>query len=186
MDAVLGYKPATCPPVVIESGSSSLSCDLEPTVSSPTTISSSSMVSTNIDNDNDVEEEDSVVGSEIAGSSACEREELSSSQSETPVDIEEVTPSWKGSKKRKKISDKFELMEGLLEKMIKIQEGSEKASTEVELKIFDMEERRQKESQDFQMRLLSLLQGPNMQATNIQPQVPNIHGTSNASPRPFM
>ena len=58
--------------------------------------------------------------------------------------------------------------------MIKIQEDSEKASREVELKIFEMEERRQKESQDFQMRLLSLLQTP-----NIQPQVSNIHGTSN-------
>ena len=47
---------ATCPPVVIESGSSSFSCDLGPTVSNPTTMSSSSMVSTNIDNnDNDVE-----------------------------------------------------------------------------------------------------------------------------------
>ena len=61
-----------------------------------------------------------------------------------------------------------------MEKMIKIQEDSEKASREVELKIFEMEERRQKESQDFQMRLLSLLQTP-----NIQPQVSNIHGTSN-------
>ena len=61
--AVLG-KPATCPPVVIESGSSSFSCDLGPTVSNPTTMYSSSTVSTNIDNnDNDVEEEDSVVGS---------------------------------------------------------------------------------------------------------------------------
>ena len=73
MDAVVGHKPATCPPVVIESGSSSFSCDLGPTVSNPTTMSSSS----NIDNnDNDVEEENSVVGSE--------REELSSSWSETP------------------------------------------------------------------------------------------------------
>ena len=82
MDAVLGRKTATCPPVVIESGSSSFSCDLGPTVSNPTTISSSSMVSTNIDNnDNDVEEENSVVGSEIAGSSSREREELSSSLS---------------------------------------------------------------------------------------------------------
>ena len=48
-------------------------------------MSSSSMVSTNIDNnDNDVEEENSVVGSEIAGFSSREREELSSSWSETP------------------------------------------------------------------------------------------------------
>ena len=85
MDAVVGHKPATCPPVVIESGSSSFSCDLGPTVSNPTTMSSSSMVSTNIDNnDNDVEEENSVVGSEIAGYSSREREELSSSWSETP------------------------------------------------------------------------------------------------------
>ena len=105
MDAVLGHKPATCPPAVIESGSSSLSCDLEPTVSSPTTLTSSSTVSTNIDNnDNDVEEEDNVVGSKIAGSSSREREELS----ETPVDIEEVTPRQKGSRKRKRISDKYD------------------------------------------------------------------------------
>ena len=48
-------------------------------------MSSSSMVSTNIDNnDNDVEEENSVVGSEIAGYSSRESEELSSSWSETP------------------------------------------------------------------------------------------------------
>ena len=85
MDAVVGHKPATCPPVVIESGSSSFSCDLGPTVSNPTTMSSSSMVSTNIDNnDNDVEEENGVIGSEIAGYSSREREELSSSWSETP------------------------------------------------------------------------------------------------------
>ena len=36
-----------------------------------------------------------------------------------------------------------------MEKMIKIQEDSEKASREVELKIFEMEERRQKESHHF-------------------------------------
>ena len=109
LDAVLGHKPATCPPAVIESGSSSLSCDLEPTVSSPTTLTSSSTVSTNIDNnDNDVEEEDNVVGSKIAGSSSREREELSSSRSEAPVDIEEVTPSQKGSRKRKRINDKYD------------------------------------------------------------------------------
>ena len=84
MDAVVGHKPATCPPVVIESGSSSFSCDLGPTVSNPTTMSSSSMVSTNIDNDNDVEEENGVIGSEIGGYSSREREELSSSWSETP------------------------------------------------------------------------------------------------------
>ena len=52
----------------------------------------------------------------------------------TPVDIEEVTPSQKGSRKRKRISDKFDRVEGLMEKMIKIQEDSEKASREVELK----------------------------------------------------
>ena len=54
-------------------------------------MSSSSMVSTNIDNnDNEVDGENSVVGSEIAGSSLFEREELSSSWSETPVGIEKV------------------------------------------------------------------------------------------------
>ena len=57
-------------------------------------MSSSSMVSTNIDNN------------------------------ETPVDIEKVTPSQKVSRKRKRISDKFERMEGLMEKMIKIQEDT--------------------------------------------------------------
>ena len=115
MDATSGHKPATCPPVVIESGSSSFSCDLGPTVSNRTTISSSSTVSTNIDNtDNDVEEENSVVGSETAGSSSHEREELSS-WSETPV-VEKVSPTQKVSRKRKRISE--------MEKMIKIQEDS--------------------------------------------------------------
>ena len=42
-----------------------------------------------------------------------------------------------------------------MEKMIKIQEDSEKASKEVELKIFEMEERRQKESQDLNLLLHS-------------------------------
>ena len=66
-----------------------------------------------------MEEENSVVRSEIAGSSSREREELSSSWSETPVDIEKVTPSQKVSRKRKRISDKFERMEGLKEKRLK-------------------------------------------------------------------
>ena len=104
------------PPVVIESGSSSFSCDLGPTVSNPTTMSFSSIVSTNIDNNDNNAEEDSVVGSEIAGSSSREREDISSSWSETPVNIEKVTPSQKISRKRKRISDKFERMEGLMVK----------------------------------------------------------------------
>ena len=70
-----------------------------------------------------MEEENSVVGSEI-DLVHSEREELSSSWSETPVDIEKVPPSQKVSRKRKRISDKFERMEGLMEKMIKIQEDS--------------------------------------------------------------
>ena len=41
MDQVLGHKPATCPPVVIESGESSMSCDPEPSAPSPTSLSSS-------------------------------------------------------------------------------------------------------------------------------------------------
>ena len=65
-------------------------------------MSSSSTVSANIDNnDYVVEEEDNVVRSEIAKSSSHERDELSSSRSETPVDIEEVTPTQKGSRQRK-------------------------------------------------------------------------------------
>ena len=85
------------------------------------------MVSTNIDNnDNDVEEENSLVGSEIAGSSSREREELSSSWSETPVDIEKVTPSQKVSRQRKRISHKFERMEGLMEKRLKYRKIAKK------------------------------------------------------------
>ena len=36
---MLGYKPATLPPVVIESGESSLSCDPEPLTTSSTSLS---------------------------------------------------------------------------------------------------------------------------------------------------
>ena len=39
MDQVLGHKPATRPPVVIESGESSMSCDPEPSAPSPTSLS---------------------------------------------------------------------------------------------------------------------------------------------------
>ena len=45
-----------------------------------------------------------------------------------------VTPSQKVSGTRKRISDKFEHMVGLMEKMIKIQEDSEKAIEKWKLK----------------------------------------------------
>ena len=54
------------------------------------------------------------------------------------------------------------------------------SSREVELKIFEMEERRQKESQNLQMRLLSLLQAP-----NIQPQVPTYMELQICKPKTF-
>jgi hypothetical protein len=121
MDTVLGHKPATEPPVVVESGA-------EPTTS------------TAGDNtEDDVDEE-----TDLGGSRSDEQETIS--RSETPVvDTEKAKTPVKG-KKRKKSGDKMDRMETLVEKVMKMQNESEQHYLRLEEKMMEMEEQRQGKS----------------------------------------
>lgn len=110
---------------MIESGESSiLSCELDPSPSSPTSLSSAIL---NKPKESMLEE--SEIGKEIHGSDP----------------------------KRKRVSDKFEKLEDLLEKIVKIYEENDTASRKIEEKLLEMEERRERENKEFQLKLMSLL-----------------------------
>ena len=112
MDEVLGHKPATHPPVVVESGG---------TVD----------VLNENDDDDPIDEEQSTWSSERAdtsSSSSSQGKEISTSRSSTPNNMNtDKTPTNKGkNKKRKRVNDNFDKMEGLVGKLVKMQEESEK------------------------------------------------------------
>ena len=132
MDAVLGHKPATEPPVVVESG-------VEPTTS------------TAGDNtEDDVDEE-----TDLGGSKSDEQE--TRSRSETPVvDTEKAKAPAKG-KKRNKSGDRMDRMETFVEKVMKMQNESEQHYLRLEEKMMEMEERRQKENREFQLKMMGIL-----------------------------
>ena len=116
---ILGHKPATQPPVVIESGCSSMSCEQEPSSPCPSTPSSYSTVNVSdllqyegVDRG----DEDGPVGSsDVEESSQCERNPKKGG----------TCGSKSIGKKRKSSSDKFQRMECLVEKMMKQQEESD-------------------------------------------------------------
>ena len=56
-----------------------------------------------------------------------------------------------GNKKRRRSNEKVNKMERLVEKVIKMQEESDEHYLRLEEKMLEMEERRQKESREFQM-----------------------------------
>ena len=145
MDSVLGHKPATQPPVMIESGATS-SCIADEYIPE--------------------EEGDENVTSNC--STCDETDEHSKSRSETPVcDSEKLGCN----RKRKKASDKFEKIEGLIDKVVKLQEDSDRNFLTLEEKILQMEERRQKESRELQLQLLSVL-SCNQAVNSFQDQYP--------------
>ena len=148
MDQVLGHKPATRPPVVIESGESSMSCDPEPSAPSPTSLSSSIL--------NETEDsilEESEVGDGVLGSGSQHMDDISRSRSETPI------PEQGKNRKRKRGGDKFEKLEGFLEKVVKMQEENDAASRRMEEKLLEMEERRDRENREFQLQMMAILAG---------------------------
>lgn len=171
MDELLGHKPATQPPVVIESGESSLSLDPELTTSPSTTLSSSILH----ESEDDMLEESEVVDRAIASSSR-ERDVLPRSRSVTPAHEQGGIRN----SKRKRGSDRFEHVESLIEKMVKLQEESDGASRRMEEKLLEMEERRQRENREFQLQMMAVL-------TSGQAQVPSSYfGPYNNSVYPFM
>ena len=127
MDEVLGHKPATQPPVVVESA----------------TVAEQVEVSEN-DYSNAAEESNE---SNSPGNSNLSR-------SGTPVNLD--MSSRKG-KKRKRTQDSIEQIGDLVGKIIKMQEDSEKNHLKLELKLLEMEERRHKESKEIMMRMMSLM-----------------------------
>ena len=148
MDQVLGHKPATRPPVVIESGESSMSCDPETSAPSPTSLSSSIL--------NETEDsilEESEVGYGVLGSGSQDRDDISRLRSETPK-----TEQGK-NRKRKRGGDKFEKLEGFLEKVVRMQEENDAASRRMEEKLLEMEERRDRENREFQLQMMAILAG---------------------------
>ena len=139
MDAILGHKPATQPPVVVESGEGAAASSDSPRPSHKSG------------------EEDDEITPECLGDPKTDESESSRSCSETPV--VEV----KKGKKRKS-SDKGEKMESVLEKVMKMQSESEQHYLRLEEKMIEMEEQRQKESREFQLQMMALLTNQRGQA----------------------
>ena len=68
-------------------------------------------------------------------------------------------------------------MDELVDKMVKVQEESEKNYIRLEKRMLEMEERRQKDNQEFMMRMMSFMCNPLMphaQSSTPQPQY-NFH-----------
>ena len=137
MDNVLGHRPATRPPVIVESSSSSMSPEEELSTSLLPTPPPSSVLSERI-----ILENDGVGDGEVAGSSSGDVAE----QKKKIV-----------NKKRKKSIDKFQKIEGLVDKVIKLQEDSDNRYLKLEERMLELEEKRFKETQELQLRMLSML-----------------------------
>ena len=121
MDSALGHKAATQPPIVVESSENVT------TVEEDALIDESGVELSFIE---DVEE-----------SEPCSSKELSRSRSETPASM--CSSVIEPKKKRKKGSDKMDKFDGIIEKMIKLQEESDKNYLKLEEKLLEMDEQRQ-------------------------------------------
>ena len=157
MDSVLGHKPATQPPVLIQSGEVVEATD-----------------DTTKKGDEDEVDGEGKVGDSESGQSSLDGNEgsVTTSRPETPV-VEEKKAAG-GNKKRRRSNEKVNKMEYLVEKVIKMQEESDEHYLRLEEKMLRMEERRQKESREFQLKMMSLLcnshaQGPIPRPTGSAP-----------------
>ena len=161
MDSVLGHKPATRPPVVVESGAPPTSPE-----QSPPSLSS---LSTSVNDSKLLDNESGHVGDEGTTSS---RDTSSTNTSEpsthaTNANNSSTTNSSTSStststakslcNKRKRGSDKFQRIEGLVDKLVKLQEKSDERYLKMEEKMLEMEEKRFKEAQELQLRMFSML-----------------------------
>ena len=147
MDSVLGHKPATRPPIVVESSvGPGLGLQFTETFE------------------------------ETGFDTEAEAEDNEEQHSELPL-----TSKQQGERKkmqadktnRKRKRESFSRMEELMERIIKVQEESDKHYVKLEEKLLEMEERRERESQDFQFRMMSLLsnQSSDTGIRNTQPYI---------------
>ena len=140
MDGVLGTKPATEPPVVVESLRSTGESD-------------GTELEATCDLDGQELEE---VHTQCSSSSSQQ-----TTTCETPDNSTHTVPKpSKKGKKRARSEDTLDRMEHIVEKMIKCQEDSEKNYLKFEEKILEMEEKRRKESQEMFMRLMAMTLPP--------------------------
>ena len=138
MDSILGHKPATQPPVLVESSHEGIS-DHSALAEETTSVT------------NEIEE--------TTSSTTSDGEPIS--QPGTPV-VEPVVQKV-SHRKRKKASNNFEKMEEFVSRIMKMQEESDRKYMQLEEKMLKLEEKRLKDSHEFQMHLVSLLshqQGP--------------------------
>ena len=82
-----------------------------------------------------------------------ESRSTSRSRSETPINEKKGTPT---GKRKRSVNDKFD---GVVDKLIKMQEETDRNYVKLEEKLLEMEERRQRESQDFQLKMMAILRG---------------------------
>ena len=132
MDQVLGHKPATKPPVLIESGDVTRS----------------------------EENSDTTVVIEDAQNSSLEKdcmEESESSRSRSATPVPEEKNAVKNCRKRPKPSNNFEKIEGWVEKMLKMQEDSDKKFMKLEERMLEMEERRHKDNTEMFTRMMAFM-----------------------------
>ena len=146
MDDALGHRPATQPPITVESSLSDIA----------------SGTSSNTDTIDELENGEETVLEN--GDDICSvfDDEMSRNCSVTPGSNTEKTPQHekKSKRKRSKGSDAVDKMEGLLEKMVTMQDESEKNFMRLEEKMMEMEKERQKENQEFMLRMMAFLCQP--------------------------
>ena len=165
VDDVLGHKPATQPPLVVESGDPDLWTQQQAEGELPQGSSCESE-----GDGHSVQEKSASLPHSRSVTPVVDRQEGKSSQEdETPPDSgtapkeknSRTTPKEKKQsvmkdRKRKKGESR---MDEMVEKLMKMQEESDRHYMRMEEKLLEMEERRQRESQEFQLRLMSFFGG---------------------------
>lgn len=115
------------------------------------------------DGEGPIEAGDGEESSSVRGNSSSSGSSAETPLNVDPKDVPAKTPARKGKRKR---SHNMEQMEELVDKMVKLQEENEKNYMKLEEKMLEMEERRQKDNQEFMMHMFSFMCNPPMPQPN--------------------
>ena len=158
IDGVIGHKPATQPPVVVDSSLNDPIARMDDTI--PDTFDQSSSYDSTQFNDNDESQavSDTTDPITLVPSASSETSETPAGNSTTPPEKEAVN----NTRKRKK--SKYDVTGDLLDKFISMQEKSDKMMMELENKRAKMEERQmeleaqmRRDEQNFQLQMMNVL-----------------------------
>lgn len=152
LDSALGHRPATRPPVLVDSGNTHTVCpsdmqDIDVEQDTNSTLDDSTL-------------SDSGSSNTCRGSSACE-----SNDSTTLIPVNHTTTpanpaaEKRRNRKRKRSANNGERVEELVGKILSMHEESDRNYMKLEEKLLKMEEQRHKDSQDFQLQLMSMMCG---------------------------